>query len=254
MDDALQRLEALQEKLTDTLDFIGRLEQIPLPTAEATDRSGAVTVRLALDGLPESVRLHAGWRRTTSASALGSAVVEAAQLAVAERVTQWSRDLVAKGIAGPQQQLTSPSGGVTSSVPTPRLSGHQPPSPSVREPSEIVEDLLVTLAVMEQALASSSAGSTAQRGTAADGRVRVQLSAQTLQSCEFDQGWLATVSDNEVESALQAAVASARSAMAAAPENAAARLGRRSDELIGEITAALERRGAGTRTLPEGAC
>jgi hypothetical protein len=254
MESTLQRLEALQKQLSETLDLFDKVGKVSILAAEGTDRSGSVTVRLTAEGFLEHVRLHGGWRQRTPASSLGAAVVEAAQQAMVERMTQWSRGLVQSGIVSSRQQppTVRVGGNGSDAVPTPWLSGRQLLSLPTREPSEIVEDVLATVEGMEQGLASAPFGPATHVGTAANGRVKVVLSTHAVQSCELDSGWVAGVSDSRIESALRTAAESARSTMAMAPENALTQFSRRSDELVGELMAILTVPTVGGSTPQEG--
>jgi hypothetical protein len=197
----------------------------PPARAGGTDLTGTIAVRLGADGLPESVSIGSGLWRALSPESFGAAVADAGDAALARRL--------AAALATPRRAGRSDraDGGATGAEPRPDplATGGQPPwhlgldgagagSPPAGRPlldvvSELLETANAVLARQEQSPAWAATGT----GFAGAGKLRLSLSADGSMECTADPDWVSRQDPDELEDALNRALASARAEVASVP-------------------------------------
>lgn len=220
---------SFSDRLTELQARASRLQQIASGAlavsagpAEASDRAGAVTVRLAHDGLPESIRLGWGWRRSIESTALASAVHEACQLAMAKRMSAWHADVERSGVSFDADSGQGHRPGASTPPSTPTQAAFAVPADVTfgsgeRPASAIIEEVFSLIDTWDQPGALPNNGNQG-RGTAAGGKVVLALSNHALVSCDIDSDWAQTQTDSTIQSALSAALSAARTGLARAQE------------------------------------
>lgn len=86
----LRDLAEFQRRMTGLSTIMSQARAAIPDRVMASDRTGAVTVELGPDGLPESIRFHENWSRLVPSEQLGDAVVEACRSGAAQRMTAWA--------------------------------------------------------------------------------------------------------------------------------------------------------------------
>jgi hypothetical protein len=205
--------------------------------SHGSDRSGALRVTIGPDGLPNAFRIAPDWKRRIEAESFGSAVLEACQAAIGERLSAWTTALADDGWQDKVERL---KGGPAEPAPP-----GQPPPPippaftaaaeraRPRPPEQLAEDVLGALADVEQSIPAPASGS----GSAARGKLAVTISDTGLTSCTADPEWVAeqtaAMLTNEMTTALDQARADLR-ARSQRPRSATG-----TDRLIAETLALL---------------
>jgi hypothetical protein len=194
-------------------DFQGQMAR----TVQATDPSGTVQVTLGSDGLPASFEVDDGWSRSLHPTAFGDAVRAAFTAATAHRLADWATLLENLGEPGADderpaapQQFQPPS---------------QPNGQRPREVGELLNELLDITADLEALTEPVVRQAT---GANASGMLSLTIASDGAFSCSVDQAWASDKSGEELTSALNTALAAARTQLAQAasanPADRAARL------------------------------
>lgn len=209
-------------------------------SAEATDGSGAVRVRLGADNLPETVQVTADWRRRISSTGFGNAVVDACQRATQERMSTWWATMQREGWQTRAEQLERDT-----ATATPGTAG-DPMPPELRQRiaearprplAEITEDMLRAAAQVTESARQPAAPATAT-GTAASGSLSVTVSEAGLVSCVAEPEWASRQTGGALAAALDAAIGAARTGLGAARQRATTE-GNQLDALLVEALALL---------------
>ncbi|GIH10647.1 hypothetical protein Rhe02_87140 [Rhizocola hellebori] len=196
-------------------DFQGGMPQ----TVQATDPSGVVQVTLDAEGLPASFEVDEGWARSLHPTAFGPAVAAAFAAATKQRLTAWASLL---------EKVDLPTSEVDEQPVA--AQAFQPPSrPEVpvhpREVGELLRELLEITADLEALTEPQVRQAT---GSAASGMLTLTLGSDGALSCSADQAWASDKTGSELTSALNTALAAARSELVnaanASPADRAARL------------------------------
>ncbi|MEU2250121.1 hypothetical protein [Streptomyces sp. NPDC019224] len=233
-----QQAQNLQNLMT---DMQNRMPQ----GGEGTDAQGAVTVRLAADGLPESIKAVSDWQRRQGPEAIGAAVVDAYGAAMSAQMEGVARafdqaDWQAKAeqvdrslaVPGPSPATDSPA--VTAGPPAPDLRYVVP-----RSLEEVTEDALSALDAVEQ-MATTAVEPVRAVGRSTAHRVVITVTRGALLSCEVDPQWAAKQTSIGLNQAWEEALADARSELSeleAAAGDGAGRL--QLDSLLNEALAIL---------------
>ncbi|WP_157537827.1 hypothetical protein [Kitasatospora azatica] len=205
--------------------------------AEGHDAAGAVTVVLGPDNLPQSVSVAPGWQRRVSAAELGPAVLDAARAASVKRAEVWMQSL--GGSSWLADRVAQPGYGTSAHAAEqpshPGAASDSAPQVAPRPPEALAEDILA--AASRSTLPAPLTG----HGTAADGRLRLELAAAGLTGCEVDRDWAARQSTDSLNSALREALREAAAELRRADERAraAAQTGGGLDGLLNEALALL---------------
>lgn len=182
-------------------------ESVPPARAVGTDRSGAITVVLGADGLPDSLRAAPDWERKIHPEQFAPAVDEASNAASAGQMNATAealRRIRGRGQADPGQ--------------VPPAAGRGPRRAEPRPLNALVEDALKLFAEAEQFRPPRPAQGT---GHAAGGRLSVTLFAGGGVSCSADPQWVAGKPATMLSDAFGEAVSQARTALARARPAAA---------------------------------
>jgi hypothetical protein len=209
--------------------------------SEGTDRSGAVTVILGPDGLPEAIQVHGRWRERLAARSFAAAVGEACQSARRERGAAWARAVDLPDASRRFDRL-----GPESAEPAPRPDpapeafrlhdGGQGPSVlgALAEDTISAFDAAMSAAERAQAEPPRGVGSNRER------TVGLTLSPGGRMACQADARWVDRQTGTVLSHALGEALAAARQTLARASNSReAAQRSARTNQLTQEILAAL---------------
>ncbi|MBZ4323526.1 hypothetical protein [Streptomyces huiliensis] len=221
-------------------------ERVPRE-ATGSDPQGAVTVRLAADGLPERVTLATDWQRRQTPDALTSAITAAYESALRERMEGWSRQLEETDWERRAERLdaTSPftaggpgsaadAGAPSPAAPSPAAPSPEAPSPAAPSPAapspaapeldlrhvlprrldEVAEEML-SLFDLDAIAGPAAAEPEAFTGKSAGGKVAVTVARGSMVSCAVDAAWADGRSAVRLNEALAEALADARDRLAA---------------------------------------
>ncbi len=210
-------------------------EQVPQDVT-GTDADGVVTLKLAADGLPERVTVVTDWQVRLRADGLGTAVVEAYETALNERLKVWERSLAdsdwerraerfdaefptpddvspafGESFSGARSTFAGPAG---DEVARQRAAHTDVPEFDLRyvvpRPlDEVAEEMLSLFAPGGPADAAPE-DARQVTGVAAARNVHITVAEGALISCEVDPGWAAGRSAVRLNQALAEALADAR--------------------------------------------
>jgi hypothetical protein len=178
--------------------------------SKGADTSGAVTVRLGADGIPQSFRIAQDWHRRLAPETFGLAVVEACQAAIGDRLSTWTNSLTEDGWQDKVERL---KGGPADPAPSKDNSARVPPAfrdavatAQPRPATDLAEEVIRSLVNVET---FTPPATPLASGTAARGKLAVTLSSTGLTSCTVDAAWVArqtaTTLMNELGTAIRAA-------------------------------------------------
>lgn len=234
-EDLLRELAQIQQYASGLQGLMAQAQSAAPEQAEGTDASGAVRVVLGPDGLPESVRVEAGWQRRVEPAAFGNAVVEACQAAMGARMAAWTARLEDERWQSKVDQLQlgvderpAEAGGEIPAV------LRHPMEVQPRAIDEITEDLISAFDSVGQFTASPSSAVTSSNSS---GNLVITLSKAGLVSCAAEPRWVSQQTATRLMNALSEALAAARVELAKAsdaPKPTAAL-----DRLFAEALAAL---------------
>jgi hypothetical protein len=232
-----ERIARLVRALADMQSSAPRL-------TEGADARGAVHVVLGADGLPESFRVARDWNRRVAASAFGTAVLEAFNVAARERVEVWSRTLDSQGWPARLGQLRIELDAV---LPDPDPGSRSPglgdaagpalPAAFVRggvmaqPPEEMAEEAIRVFDSVDEVAASPASVGPQGVGRNRGGSLVITLSRAALVSCRVDPQWLPGKDAASVATALGQALGQARARLADSVRAAGAGAARRSENL-----------------------
>ncbi|MYS36215.1 hypothetical protein K388_04914 [Streptomyces sp. KhCrAH-43] len=231
-----QQAQNLQNLMT---DMQNRMPQ----GGEGTDPQGAVTVRLAADGIPDSIKAASDWQRRQGPEAIGAAVLDAYGTAMSARM-----EGVARAFDQADWQATAEQVDRSLALPgPPPATGFPPatpPGPDLRyvvprSLDEVTEDALSALDAVQQ-MATTVAEPPRAVGRSTAHRVVITVTKGALLSCEVDPQWAAKQTSIGLNQAFEEALAGARSQLGeleAAAEDGAGHL--QLDSLLHEALAIL---------------
>lgn len=206
--------------------------------SQGVDRSGAVRVTIGPDGLPSSFRVAPDWQTKLEADTFGSAVLEACQAAIGDRLAAWTSALADDGW---QDKVESLKGGPTDPAPPGQEPARIPPA--LREAVEeirprpadqLAEEVLGAWDNIELLGPSSASGS----GSAARGKLAVTINSTGLTSCTADPKWVSAQTAAILMNELGAALAAARADLQAQTQRPEPAIGM--DRLIAETLSLLK--------------
>jgi DNA-binding protein YbaB len=178
--------------------------------SQGADRNGAVHVTIGPDGLPSSFRVAPDWKRKIEADTFGSAVLEACQAAIGDRLSVWTHALADDGW---QDRVERLKGGAADPAPPSQAPARIPPAlrnavqrARPRPADQLAEEVLGALDNVEQFTPSSASGS----GSAAGGKLTVTINTTGLTSCTADHKWVSRQTAALLMNELGAALAAAR--------------------------------------------
>jgi hypothetical protein len=207
-------------------------------SAEGADGTGAVRVSIGSDGLPTSIRVEADWDRRLEPEAFGTAVVEAFQAAMGERLSEWSRTLQEDGWQTQVDRLQAD----VDRKPSAATSGTIPPAfrrpvtnPRPRSLGELTEDMIKAFDNVDTVAARPVAAT--GTGTSARGKLVLTLSREGLVSCVAEPRWVSDQTAARLMNALGEALAKAKDELADFADDTEP--ARPLDSLLGEVLALL---------------
>lgn len=222
----IQRYAAgLQRLITDAQDKAPR-------SATGSDSSGAVTVTLGPDGLPNSFRVQPDWNRRVQPEAFGSAVMEAFQAAMGNRLNEWTSTLRKDDWQDRVDRLeseverTPPAAGA---VPP----AFRPPAKETRPRSlgDMTEDMIKAFDNLDKI--PSQPQRPTGTGSSAGGKLQLTVSTEALVSCVAEPRWVADQTAARLMNALGECLSQARTQLATLSPTAEP--GRPLDRLFGEV-------------------
>ncbi|MER5275884.1 hypothetical protein ABT025_09005 [Streptomyces sp. NPDC002809] len=207
----IQGLQHFQQQALNLQNMMASLQDQMPQGAEGTDAQGAVTIRLAADGLPEFIKAASDWQRRQPPEAIGAVVVEAYGAAMSSQMEGLSRsfdeaDWQAKADRMDGALATpGPSGpSAAAGVPEPDLRYVVP-----RSLDEVTEDMLSAFGAVEQ-LAMEVPEPVHATGKSTAHRVVLTVAKGGLVSCEVDPQWAMKQSSIGLNQAFEEALADAR--------------------------------------------
>lgn len=207
--------------------------------AEGTDTQGAVTVRLAADGLPEFIRAASDWQRRQAPEAIGAAVSEAYGAAMSEQMTAWAQVFEDGDWQSKADQLDSQFGQPAASAVQPDIPERDLRYVVSRPLDQLAEDVLSAFDAVER-MDETASGPAEVNGTSAARHVTLVVSKGALRSCEVDRQWAAGQSYIGLNQAFEEALGDARDKLSSIEAAAADGLaGLQVDSLLDEALAIL---------------
>lgn len=210
-------LAKVQRYAAEVQDLMSAADRFAPRSAVGEDKSETVKVTLDGEGLPSEFRVGPGWARSVGAARLGAAVVEAATVAAANRMAEWTRVMDENGFREKADAIEAraeraPGKPVPGELPTAFRMPAGPPRPL----DVLVEDALRAFDKVEAREDRSPAGA---EGTGRDssGKVIVTLQAGSLTRCDIERSWAARQNGDGIARALEEATANARRALLQAP-------------------------------------
>lgn len=213
--DFMRELQRIQRYAAGMGSLLARAQEHAPPEATGADRTGAVRVALGPDGLPEHVRVEAGWQQRLDPTGFGAAVGEAFTNATANRIEAWTAALRDEGWMSDLERLRT--GADTPDADVPAASPHPATAGRPRPLDVVTEDVLAAFEALD-AHTSRPPAPPEGSGVAADGRLTVSLSRAGGVSCTADPQWLSQADRTTLIAALDEALAAARADLAAAAE------------------------------------
>lgn len=208
-DKMLRELKEFQHQLSGLSGLMSRVRQGLPDRVEASDNTGAVSVILALDGLPESISIDLNWPRLVSSDGLGDAVVEACQRAGVTRMGQWAAAMSEEIGAGHSDSGDLPPTTTRGQAVGADRPGWQGPPSAPRDLGSVAEDLIGTFGRLDE-LTNASPMAVTGTGTAVADLVTVTVSMAGLLSCHIESGWALRQNVTGVADAILTALAAAR--------------------------------------------
>ncbi|MGW2472900.1 hypothetical protein [Streptomyces sp. NPDC001665] len=208
-----QQAQNLQNLMT---DMQNRMPQ----GGEGTDAQGAVTVFLAADGIPESIKAASDWQRRQGPEVIGAAVLDAYGTAMSARMEGMARNLdeadwraEADWLADFDATPGQATGTHPPTVPGPDLRYVVP-----RSLEEVAEEAFSAFDAVER-LASAVHEPERITGRSTAHHVVLTVTKGALISCEVDPQWAAKQSSIGLNQALEEALADARGRLGALDSN-----------------------------------
>lgn len=192
----------LQNMMTDMQN------QVP-QGVEGTDAQGAVTVRLASDGLPEFIRAASDWQRRQEPEAVGAAVSEAYEAAMSQQMTAWAQAIEDGNWQAKADQLDGQARQPTPPARQPDIPERDLRYVISRPLDELAEDVLSAFDVVDRMDETASEPAEVE-ATSAGRHVTLVVSKGTLRSCEVDRQWAAGQSYIQLNQAFEEALGDAR--------------------------------------------
>lgn len=209
------RIDMMREDLDVEAQRYERAEE-HATAAEAHDRSGSVTVRVAADGALEWVRVDESWRQHHAEDQLGGVVLEVYGQAAGERARAWSEASIDTDQAPSRARPTARTSEFSDQVSDALTRQAGAVDPSVLDALGAILDELdrgfdQAMAGVEERLTSPVAG------TSTSGHVRASVVADgAVVALDLDQRWLPTAHSFNIGREITEAVLDARRVAAGA--------------------------------------
>ncbi|GAA2918387.1 hypothetical protein GCM10020221_13360 [Streptomyces thioluteus] len=220
--DPLAELRQFQEYVLGVQRLMSDMQERIPQEVTGSDPQGAVTVRLAPDGLPVHIGVATDWQQRQDPAGLGSAVVAACESALRERMENWSRSLAGSDWERRAEQLDADSPFTNGTF----ANGKDRPSPQTpteepdldlrhvlpRQLDEVAEELLSLFGV-DGTTDAGPTESPAVTGKSATGTVALTVTQGSLAGCSVDPAWADGRSSVRLNQAFGEALAAARAAL-----------------------------------------
>ncbi|OKK15455.1 hypothetical protein AMK09_25265 [Streptomyces sp. CB02488] len=241
-DEFIEGLRQFQQQALNLQSMMTDMQQRMPLGVEGTDAQGAVTVRLATDGLPEFIRAASDWQRRQEPEAIGAAVSEAYGAAMSQQMTAWAQAFEDSDWQGKADRLDSQSAQPEASADP----AAQPDIPErdlryvVSRPLDVLaEDVLSAFDAVDRMDETASEPAEVE-GTSAGRHVTLAVTKGALRSCEVDRQWAAGQSYIALNQAFEEALGDARGKLnSAEAAGADAIAGLQVDSLLDEALAIL---------------
>ncbi|MEV7401577.1 hypothetical protein AB0N93_14415 [Streptomyces sp. NPDC091267] len=211
-DEFIRGLQQFQEQALNLQSMMTDMQNRMPQGAEGTDSQGAVTVRLAADGLPEFIRAASDWQRRQDPTAVGAAVSEAYGAAMSQQMTAWSQAFEDGNWQAKADQLDSQAAQPSASaapVKQPEIPERDLRYVISRPLDELAEDVLSAFDMVDR-MGETASEPAEVEGTSAARNVTLVVSKGALRSCEVDQRWAAGQTYIGLNQAFEEALADAR--------------------------------------------
>lgn len=234
-DDLAAQFAQMQRYALALKDMVNSAQSQSPSRAQGSDATGAVRVVLGPDGIPTSFRVDRDYNRKIDPGSFGSAVLEAFQSAMEDRLSTWGNSLVENGWQQRQEDLQRGRYQPTAESQVPAAFRQPSATTAPRALDEVTEDVL---RAFDNASQYSSHPRTA-RGTDQSGHLTIELSTSGMTSCTADGAWVSKQTAARLTNALGQALSRAREVLAEAsePPGGATSL----DQLVAEALALLAR-------------
>ncbi|MFF3174566.1 hypothetical protein ACFVQ0_18320 [Streptomyces sp. NPDC057900] len=239
-DEFIEGLRQFQQQAMNLQSMMTDMQQRMPQGVEGTDAQGAVTVRMAADGLPEFIRAAPGWHHRQEPEAVGAAVSEAYGAAMSQQMTTWAQALEDANWQAKADQLDSQAGQPAPSTGQPDIPERDLRYVISRPLDELAEDVLSAFDAVDRMDETASEPAEVE-GTSAGRHVTLVVTKGALRSCEVDGQWAAGQSHIGLNQAFEEALGDARGKLnsaEAAGEDAFA--GLHVDSLLDEALAILQ--------------
>lgn len=228
----IQGLQQFQQHALKLQNMMTDMQNQMPQGVEGTDAQGAVTIRLAPDGLPEFIKAASDWQRRQAPEVIGAVVSEAYGAAMSAHMQGLSRAFENSGWQAKADQVdvlfatsgssaAAETSSTTTGLPGPDLRYVVP-----RSLEEVTEDALSAFSAVEQ-LAVAAPEPAEATGTSTAHRVVLTVTKGALLSCDVEPQWAARQSSIGLNQAFEEALADARekhSTLQAVAEDGAANL------------------------------
>ncbi|MFC4052829.1 hypothetical protein ACFOY4_24335 [Actinomadura syzygii] len=226
MDDLNRELARFHRYAEHMRTLVGEAQSKAPPRSEGTDSAEVVHVVLGPDGIPASIRVAMDWRQRTSPQNLRSAVIEACEAAMAERLGAWTRSLQQDGWQDRMDRVQAGLDG--KSAPEPETGGlppafrRDPNRPPPRPVDQIAEDMIRAFDTLDDREARSADMATGiVTGSGTSGRLTVTVNPTGLESVTAEESWLAGRSGDTLTAAFENALAAAKADLKRAAQDPA---------------------------------
>ncbi|WP_406095908.1 hypothetical protein [Streptomyces sp. NBC_01013] len=208
----IRGLQQFQEHASNLQNMMTDMQNRMPQGAEGTDAQGAVTVRMAADGLPEFIRVTSDWQRRQEPEAVGAAVSEAYGAAMSQQMTAWAQAFEDGNWQAKADQLDSQAARPA----TPAAPAVQPEIPErdlryviSRPLDELAEDVLSAFDMVDR-LGEAASEPAEVEGISAGRQVTLVVTKGALRSCEVDRQWATGQSYIGLNQAFEEALVDAR--------------------------------------------
>jgi hypothetical protein len=240
-EDLTRELARIQRYASGLRELLADAEARTPQQVDGADRNEAVRVRLDQAGLPDRIEASPDWQRRVPPDALGTAVVEAANLAATKRLAIWSK---AVNESPWQERVDRLAGDADADLDGPPPTPLSVPTGNPRQgPARSLDDLLdeaiYTFDHLDE-LVPPDPQSVQGTGTDRSGELTLVLSKQGLMACTADPRWLAEQDGVALTYALTEALTAARAALDRAERATAPASANPLQGLFAEVLGALQ--------------
>ncbi len=206
-DDLTAQFARMQNYTAALRHLLSDAQELAPHESSGTDRTGVVQVVLGSDGLPKTVRVDPSWERAIDPAGVGSAVMEAFQTAVKERMDVWTEALAEDGF---QDRVDEMKRGKAPESRIPAMFRKPVPDVAPRPIGAVAEDMFVAFDKARTSPPSNDPTAGADRS----GKVTITLSTTALTACTVDAEWAEDQPGTTIAEALGEALQAAKRELA----------------------------------------